>query len=129
MAGVMVVRSLHSEWAVDAGMWFDTNPSTGSGQAQDERGCWGLPRGLGCCGLCGSTRAAGDVAPAHHERGRALRAEEIQCFSQTARGIVAILLVENGNEPAPTATEDSDPGKDAPLKGYEIAGQEYEPEK
>ena len=24
MAGVMVVRSLHSEWAVDAGMWFDT---------------------------------------------------------------------------------------------------------
>ena len=31
----------------------------------------GLPRRLGCCWSCGSTRAAGYGAPAHHERGRA----------------------------------------------------------
>ena len=61
--------------------------------------------------------------------GRALRAEDIQCFSEVARRIGEILLVGNGNEPAPTATEDSDPGKDAQLKGYEIAVQHFEPEK
>ena len=57
-----------------------------------------------------------------------LRAEEIQCFSETGRRIVAILLLGNGNEPAPTATEDSDPGKDAQLEEYEIAVQECGPE-
>ena len=67
---------------------------------------------------------ADGVGQAHHERGRALRAEEIQYFSETARRIMAILLLGNGNEPAPTATEDSDPGKDAQLEEYEIAVQE-----
>ena len=61
---------------------------------------------------------------AHRERGRALRGEEIQYFGEVAGRIGAILLLGNGNEPAPTAAEDSDPGKDAPLKGYEIAVQE-----
>ena len=33
-----------------------------------KRGRRGTARRLGCCGLCGSTRVAGDGAPAHHER-------------------------------------------------------------
>ena len=35
----------------------------------DREMTYGLPRRLGCCWLCGSTRAAGYGAPAHHERG------------------------------------------------------------
>ena len=50
-------------------------------------------------------------------------------MSETARRVGAILLLGNGNEPAPRATEDSDPGKDAPLEEYEIAVRECEPEK
>ena len=45
--------------------------------------------------------------------GRDLRPAEVQHFSQTAQRVAAILLLGNGNEPAPTATEDPDPGKDA----------------
>ena len=60
--------------------------------------------------------------------GWAMRAEEIQYFSETTRWIGAILLLGNGNEPAPTATEDSDPGRDAQLEAYEVAVQEGEPE-
>ena len=60
--------------------------------------------------------------------GWGLRAEEIECFSETARRIGAILLLGYGNEPAPTATEASDLGRDAQLEGYELAGQECEQE-
>jgi len=44
-------------------------------------------------------------------------AEEILCFSERTRRVGAIPLLGNGNEPAPTATEDSDPGTDAELEG------------
>ena len=71
-----------------------------------------------------------DAAPTPEamRRARALRAEEIECPSERARRIRAILLLGNGNEPAPRATEDSDPGTNAQLEGFEIAGQEGEPE-
>ena len=61
--------------------------------------------------------------------GRALKAEEIQYLSVTARRIAAILLLGNRDEPTPTATEDPIPSKDAQLKGEDIAVQECEPEK
>ena len=44
------------------------------------------------------------------------------------RRIGAILLLGYENEPAPTATEASDLGRDAQLEGYELAGQECEQE-
>ena len=43
-------------------------------------------------------------------------------------GIWATLLLGYENEPAPTATEASDLGRDAQLEGYELAGQECEQE-
>ena len=47
--------------------------------------------------------------------------EAILCFGGRARRIGANLLVGNGNEPAPPATEDSDPGTEAELEGCEVA--------
>ena len=49
-------------------------------------------------GLCGALRqaqgrAVKGSAPAHHERGQALRAEAIQHFGETARRIAAMLLL------------------------------------
>ncbi len=59
-----------------------------------------------------------DSGAAHRERVGILGgAEEILCFSERTRPVGAIPLLGNGNEPAPTATEDSDPGTDAELEG------------
>ena len=70
-----------------------------------------------------------DSDPAHHERVGGLGgAGEILCFSERARRSGASLLGRNGNEPVPTATEDSDPGPEAELEGCEVAVQDGEPE-
>ena len=63
-------------WVLGA-VWFDTprrktlgRLTTNGGRPRGELNRE-LSRRLGCCWLCGSTRAAGYGAPAHHERGRA----------------------------------------------------------
>ena len=75
-------------WMGAGGMWFDTVPSAGSGQAlrqahhervgglvdDGEDGGLGVTGRTGAAGSrvrtpgCGSTRPAGDSGPAHHER-------------------------------------------------------------
>jgi len=91
-----------------------------AGAAHDERGVSRYERMTG----------GSEMPPLRPNRwaGQALRAEEIEYFSETARRVGATLLPGNGNVPAPTAAADSGPSTDAQLEGCEIAGQECEPE-